>query len=80
MSRALRASLDAAIPGMVNMFYITFHPGYFLAADDDDEDFAVWDAWLMEVVGPPMAGGRLSWATIEEMAAAFGAWEAAQSR
>ena len=58
---------------------ITFHPGDFLATDDDEEDFAVWDAWLAEVVDRLAADGRLQWATIEEMAAAFEAWEAAQS-
>ncbi len=78
VTRALRASLQSATPGMVNTFYVTFHPGDFLEPQDDEEDFAVWDAWLTEIVDPLVADGRLRWATIEEMATAFEAWEADQ--
>lgn len=72
---ALRASLESAAPGMVNTFYITFHPGDFLESSDDEEDYAVWDAWLTEIVDPLVADGRLRWATVAEMARAFEAWE-----
>lgn len=73
---ALRASLQSATPGMVNTFYTTFHPGDFLEVTDDEEDFASWEAWLTQIVDPLVSDGRLSWATIAEMAAAFEAWEA----
>ena len=76
VTRALRASLESATPGMVNTFYITFHPGDFLEPADDEEDYAVWNAWLTEIVDPLVGDGRLRWATIAEMAAAFEAWEA----
>jgi hypothetical protein len=72
---ALSASLQSATPGMVNTFYITFHPGDFHEPTDDEEDYAVWDAWLAEIIDPLVADGRLQWATIAEMAAAFEAWE-----
>jgi hypothetical protein len=72
---ALKASLQSATPEMVNTFYITFHPGDFLEVGDDEEDFASWDAWLTQIIDPLVADGRLRWATIAEMAAAFEAWE-----
>jgi hypothetical protein len=78
VTRALRASLESATPGMVNTFYITCHPGDFLGPDDDEADLLVWDAWLAEVVDPLVAAGRLEWATIEEMADAYEDWEAGQ--
>jgi hypothetical protein len=78
VTRALRASLASATPGMVNTFYLTFHPGDFLAPEDDEQDLVVWDAWLTEIVDPLVAVGRLEWATIGEMATAFEAWEAGQ--
>jgi hypothetical protein len=72
---ALRASLESATPGMVNTFYVTFHPGDFLSPEDDEIDYLVWDAWLTEIVDPLVADGRLEWSTIGEMADAFASWE-----
>jgi hypothetical protein len=78
VTKALRASLDAATPGMVNTFYVTFHPGDFIDPSNDEQDYLVWDAWLTEIIDPLVAAGRLKWATISEMAAAFEIWEADQ--
>jgi hypothetical protein len=78
VTRALQASLESATPGMVNTFYVTFHPADFLEPQDDEEDFAVWDAWLTETVDPLVADGQLQWSTIKEMAEAFEAWEASR--
>jgi hypothetical protein len=72
---ALRASLASSTPGMVNTFYVTFHPGDFMQPDNDEADFELWDTWLTEIVDPLVAAGRVRWATIGEMAAAFDAWE-----
>jgi hypothetical protein len=76
VTRALRASLQATTPGMVNVFYTTFHPGDFLESIDDEEDYIVWEAWLTEIVDPLVADGRVRWSTISEMAEIYEAWEA----
>jgi hypothetical protein len=78
VTRALRASLEVASSNKVNTFYITFHPGDFLALDDDEGEYAIWDAWFAEIIDPLVEAGLLKWATIEEMAKAFEVWEANQ--
>jgi hypothetical protein len=75
VTRALRASLQVAAADKVNTFYVTIHPGDFLAEEDDEQDFMVWDAWFTEIIDPLVQSGFLKWATIAEMAEAYEAWE-----
>ncbi len=74
---ALRNTLHAAHPGMVNTFIATVHPGDFLYPGDDEAEFALWEAWLTEVLDPLVASGRVKWATVLEMAQAYRGWEGA---
>lgn len=76
---ALRNSLRAALPADVNTFIATVHPGDFLAPADDEVEFALWEAWLAQTVDPLVASGRVRWATVTEMAAAFDAWQGASA-
>jgi len=72
---ALRNSLSAADPDKVNTFILTVHPGDFLAPADDEAEFAVWEAWLGQVLDPLVRAGRVRWATVAEMVEAYCAWE-----
>lgn len=69
--------MDASSPSKTNTFYVTFYPDDFLEPDDDEDNFAVWDAWFTQIVDPLVAAGRLQWATITEMSKTFEAWEEA---
>ncbi len=73
----LEASLEAAEPGMVNVFHFTVHPGEFRGGPDDPP-FAVIERFLTEVVDPLVASGRVRWATFSQMADAYQAWEQGQ--
>lgn len=75
---ALRNSLHAAVPGRVNTFIATVHPGDFLGPGDDEQEFAIWEEWLTRIVDPLVKGGRVRWATVVEMAEAYRTWEAGQ--
>jgi hypothetical protein len=79
VTAALHASLASASEDRINTFYVTFHPDDFLDEQDDQYEFGVWDAWLTEVIDPLVEDGRLEWATISEMGAAFEDWEQAQN-
>jgi hypothetical protein len=71
---ALLASIAAVDPGKVNVFHITIHPGEL--SGDPAEPYAVLQDFLVNVVQPLVAQGKLKWATCSEMADAYQAWEA----
>ncbi len=73
---ALRNSLLAADPEKINTSIATVHPGDFLGSADDEAEFAVWEAWLTQIVDPLVQAGRVRWATVEQMAQAYQTWEA----
>lgn len=75
LASQLRASLEAAQPGKVNVFHFTIHPGEFRG--DRNAPFAVIEKFLTEVVDPLVASGQVRWATFSQMADAYAAWEAA---
>jgi hypothetical protein len=74
LAKSLQASLEASVPGKVNVFHFTVHPGEFRG--DPNAPFAVIDDFLTNVVDPLVSAGRVRWATYSEMADAFAAWEA----
>ncbi|RIL01954.1 hypothetical protein DCC78_08920 [bacterium] len=71
-SQLLR-SVETAVPGKVNVFHFTIHPGEFRGNNNDP--FGVIERFLSEVVDPLVAEGKVEWATLSEMAAAFEEWE-----
>lgn len=75
LEASLRASIEAAEAGKVNVFHFTVHPGEFRGEAGDP--FGVIERFLAEVVDPLVAEGKVEWATFSEMAAAFEAWEGA---
>ncbi len=76
LAESLYASLEAAEPGMVNVFHFTVHPGEFRG--DPQHPFEVIERFLTEVVDPLVAEGRVQWATYSQMADAYAQWEAMQ--
>ncbi len=74
LAESLYASLEAAEPGMVNVFHFTVHPSEFRG--NPQHPFQVIDRFLTDVVDPLVAEGRLQWATFSQMADAYAAWEA----
>ncbi len=72
----LHASLEAATPGMINVFHFTVHPGEFRG--DSQDPFAIIDEFLTEEIDPLVAAGRVRWATFSQMADSYAAWEASQ--
>jgi acetyl esterase/lipase len=77
LAERLRASVESAVPGTVNVFHFTIHPGEFRGAPGTSEPFALIDRFLAEVVDPLVAEGKVQWATYSEMAAAYEVWEEA---
>ncbi len=77
LAESLYASLEAAQPGMVNVFHFTVHPGEFRG--DPARPFEVIDKFLTEVVDPLVAEGRVQWATYSQMADLYIQWEAQQT-
>jgi acetyl esterase/lipase len=77
LAERLRASVEQAVPGTVNVFHITLHPGDFRGPPGTGEPFALVERFLAEVVDPLVAAGKVEWATFSEMAAAYAAWEEA---
>jgi hypothetical protein len=74
LEQALLASIAAADPNKVNVFHITIHPGEM--AGDPADPYAALGDFLVNVVEPLAAQGKLQWATFSEMADAYQAWEA----
>ena len=77
LAEQLRASAEQAVPGTVNVFHITLHPGDFRGPPGTGEPFALVEQFLAGVVDPLVAAGKVEWATFSEMAAAYAAWEEA---
>ena len=74
LEHALLASIAAVDPNKVNVFHITIHPGEL--SGDPAQPYAVLQDFLVNVVQPLVAQGKLQWATYSEMADAYQAWEA----
>ena len=75
LAQSLRASLEAAESGKVNVFHFTLHPGEFRG--QPAHPFEVIESFLTNVVDPLVTSGRVRWATYSEMADDFSAWEQA---
>lgn len=75
LEESLLSAIRDAEPGKPNVFHFTIHPGEFRG--DVADQFAAIDRFLEEVVDPLVEAGAIEWATLSEMAAAFGEWEAA---
>ncbi|MBU0530921.1 hypothetical protein KKG31_09030 [Patescibacteria group bacterium] len=71
LTSVLNATLAAADPDKVNVFYFVIHPWDFTGP----EDFALWQDWLDRVLSPALADGRVRFATFDEVAASYEAWE-----
>lgn len=69
----LLASLAAAEAGKVNVFHITMHPDE-LSGDPNDQ-YALLDLFLTDVIDPLVASGQVKWATYSDMADAYQTWE-----
>jgi acetyl esterase/lipase len=78
IKESLERSLEAAQPDRVNVFHITIHPGEFRG--NTAEPYAIVNHFIVEVVNPLVAAGRVRWATFSEMADAFVQWERTHPR
>jgi peptidoglycan/xylan/chitin deacetylase (PgdA/CDA1 family) len=74
LTDGLERSLRAARKDRVNVFHITVHSGEFRGRPDA-RPFEIVDQWLTKVLDPLVKAGKVRWATLAEMAAAYAAWE-----
>ena len=73
LEQSLIEAIQGVDEGKVNVFHFVIHPGEYRG--DPDNQYAIIDRFLTEVVDPYVAEGLLEWATMTEMAEAFESWE-----
>lgn len=78
LTQNLRKSLMTCRHGYINTGYATLHPGDF-GRDETlvtvDQEFAIWDQWLEEVLQPAVDRGQIEPTCPAKMGRIFSQWE-----